>query len=86
MAKRRFRKWVMPPWMEPFRGHFQETGGNPIEELMNDHTTTAQINLCRAVFCICVKAQVALLTRLHKDGGLTAPVAAKDSIHKDSGS
>jgi hypothetical protein len=60
--------WVMPEWMEPYRELIGDTGSNPIEDLMNDYTTTAQVNLYRAAICISVKDQVALLYRLHAKG------------------
>ena len=60
--------WEMPEWMEPYRELIGDTGGNPIEELMNDHETVAQVNLYRAAICISVKDQVGLLYRLHSKG------------------
>ena len=68
LASRTRKRWTMPEWMEPYRDMISDTGGNPIEDLMNDHTTTAQVNLYRAVFCISTKAQVALLEKLHAAG------------------
>ncbi len=65
------REWKMPKWMEPYRELIRNTGGLPVEELMNDHTTNAQVNLYRATFCITVKDQVALLTMLHERGLLS---------------
>ncbi len=60
--------WEMPEWMEPYRELIGGTGGNTIEKLMNDHETTAQVNLYLAAICISVKDQVGLLYRLHSKG------------------
>ena len=64
------KPWVMPTWMEPYRELFGNTGGNTVEELINDRTTTARSNLIRAALIISAENQVALLHRLHKRGWL----------------
>lgn len=66
--------WTMPAWMEPYRELIADTGGNSIEELYNDSTTTARSNLIRAALIIAVKDQVGLLYRLHRLGCLRPPV------------
>ena len=58
----------MPEWMRPFEKYIRNTGGNPIEELMNDHTTIVQVNAPRAMICVAVKSQIALLEELHAEG------------------
>lgn len=60
--------WVMPEWMEKYRKDIGNTGGNPIEELMNDNHTTAFENATRAIIIVAVKSQVSLLETLHKEG------------------
>jgi hypothetical protein len=60
----------MPAWMEPYRELIGNTGGNKVEELVNDRTTTAQGNLIRAALITSVEGQVALLHRLHRKGWL----------------
>lgn len=64
--------WKMPKWMEEFRSCFHNTGGNSIEELMNDDGTNSNVfnNALRALLCIAVKSQVALLEELHELGVL----------------
>lgn len=62
--------WVMPEWMEPYRGLICETGGNTIEDLMNDHHSTAFNNVIRAGIIVAVNAQVCLLHRLSLKGFL----------------
>lgn len=62
--------WAMPEWMEKYRSAIVNTGGNGIEELMNDHDTIVQVNAPRAMICACVKSQVSLLMFLHKEGHL----------------
>lgn len=65
------KKWVMPEWMEKYRELFNNTGGNEIEELENDHTTTVFENAPRAMICVAIHCQVALLTALKKNGFLS---------------
>jgi hypothetical protein len=62
--------WVMPDWMEPFRELIHSTGGNPVEELMNDHDANAFNNVPRAMVCVAVKSQVGLLETLYACGHL----------------
>jgi hypothetical protein len=61
-------KWVMPKWMESYRNMICNTGGNPIEELMNDNTTTMNNNIVRVALIISVDSQISLLTKLHDKG------------------
>lgn len=63
-------KWEMPAWMELYRRLIGETGGNSIEDLMNDHATTSFNNIIRAGLIVCVNSQVQLLRRLHREGYL----------------
>lgn len=66
------KQWLMPKWMEPYRSFVLNTGGNPIEELMNDRVD-ARVNLPRAVLCACTAAEIGMLARLHS-AGLLAPI------------
>jgi len=61
------KEWKMPEWMERYQEHITNTGGNPIEELMNDDGTNSNVfnNAPRALICVAVKSQVALLEILH---------------------
>ncbi len=63
----------MPDWMEPYRQLISNTGGNPIEELMNDTKTNARSNMIRAALIVSVDCQVKLLARLHHLGLLLPP-------------
>lgn len=63
--------WVMPAWMEPYRDLIVNSGGNPIEELMNDRHANAAINFIRAGLIVAVRSQVALLVQLHDRGLLS---------------
>ena len=60
-------KWKMPTWMEKYRIIIVNTGGNPIEELMNDDGTNSNLqnNAIRAMLCVAVKSQISLLEQLH---------------------
>lgn len=65
--------WTMPSWMEPYREDFVNTGGNSIEELMDDldrDKTMVQTNVVRFVLAVSVSSQVGMLTRLHEAGRL----------------
>lgn len=64
--------WVMPEWMEQFRDIIQNTGGNSIENLVNDTTSNTFNNPIRAALCIAVTSQVGLLITLHNRGELGA--------------
>lgn len=59
--------WVMPLWMERYRMHFVNTGGNTVEELMNSHVNFST-NMPLALLHECILSQVALLKRLHQVG------------------
>ena len=60
--------WTMPAWMEKYRPHFSNTGGNSIEELMNDTSSNGANNLVRSALAIAVESQIILLSRLHDKG------------------
>lgn len=64
------KPWVMPTWMEPYREMIRNTGGNSIEELMNDTGTNAQNNMIRAALIVAVSSQVSLLAHLYRAGHL----------------
>ena len=72
-------EWKMPEWMEPYRGSICNTGGNPIEELMNDHRTSGFSNLVRASLIVSVRSQITLLHSLHKKGILEALTGGEES-------
>lgn len=56
--------WTMPKWMEPHRETIVNTGGNSIEDLMNDRSNVV-VNAPLALISCAVQSQVALLTKLH---------------------
>jgi len=56
----------MPEWMESFRGFITNTGGNSVEDLVNDTESNMFNNAIRAALCIAVQSQVALLTELYR--------------------
>ena len=63
--------WVMPDWMEKYRHLINNTGGNSIEDLINDiEGTNAQNNLIRATIIVAVESQVNLLYALHQHNHL----------------
>lgn len=67
MAKKD-KVWVMPIWMEPFRVCITNTGGNSVEDLMNNHEATVDNNWVLAALCIAVNAQVQMLEKAHAKG------------------
>jgi hypothetical protein len=62
--------WKMPKWMEPYRDLFQNTGGNSIEDLMNDHDTNGFNNVIRSALIVSVDSQITLLHRMARRGML----------------
>jgi hypothetical protein len=54
--------------MEPYRKFIGNTGGNKIEELMNDHETNSSNHIFRAAMIASVDSQIDLLTGLHSAG------------------
>lgn len=69
MAKHKIdqKRWTMPEWMEPFRESIVNTGGNSVEDLMNDRSNVV-INAPLAMLAVAVHSQVTLLTVLRKKG------------------
>lgn len=63
-------KWVMPDYLEKYRGLINNTGGLEIEELMNDKETTAFNNIYRAALIVSIDSQILLLEMLYKHGHL----------------
>lgn len=72
VKKMSYKPWKMPKWMKPFVPLISDTGGNDIEELMNDDGKNSNVfnNAPRALICVAVQSQVNLLERLHKLGHL----------------
>lgn len=68
--------WKMPKWMEPYRDMIGNTGGNSIEDLMNDDGVNSTVfnNAPRALICVAVKSQVGLLYRM-RDSAMLAKIA-----------
>jgi hypothetical protein len=62
--EKKVKKWVMPEWIEKYRELIRNTGGNSIEELMNDKTTNMQNNYVRCALMIAVESQISLLNLL----------------------
>lgn len=63
-------KWIMPKWMKSYAKMILNTGGNDIEDLVNDDGTNSNIfnNAPRALICASVKSQVGLLEQLYDKG------------------
>lgn len=60
------RRWRMPGWMKPYSEYIVNTGGNDIEEMVNGDADPF-VNLPLSTLQACVKSQVALLERLHRE-------------------
>lgn len=67
------KEWVMPDWMELFREHFVNTGGNTVEELVNA-AADPRTNAVLALLQDCVVSQVQLLQLAFKKGLLSLKV------------
>ena len=65
-------EWTMPDWMEKYRSHFTNTGGNTVEQCYN-WKGNAFANMPMAMLSSCVIAQVGLLLRLKDAGLIEAP-------------
>ena len=65
MNRQKEKIWVMPEWMEPYRELIINTGGNTIENLMNDKTTDFFSNHVKCGLIVAVNSQIALLKRLY---------------------
>ena len=63
-AAKKPKPWTMPIWMESYRDLIGNTGGNSVEELMNDNTDS-RVNLPLAILSVAVQSQVHLLERLY---------------------
>lgn len=61
-------RFVVPDWMRPHLAYFNNTGGNDIEELLQDITTTPFANVIRYMLIVSVRSQFDLLMALHKEG------------------
>ena len=64
------KTWKMPKWMEAYRAIICNTGGNPIEEMMNDDDSTLSNNSVRVCLISAVKSQIAMLQALKAKGWL----------------
>ncbi len=61
--------WKMPKWMEKYEKTFSNTGGNPVEELMNRSTGGMRdSNTYLWIFYWCTRSQVNMLIELHCKG------------------
>lgn len=65
LAEPKIKPWSMPVWMEPYRDMIVNTGGNSIEDLMNDRTDS-RVNLPLVILSAAVRSQVLLLQILHE--------------------
>jgi hypothetical protein len=63
-------RWIMPAWMKPYAKMILNTGGNSIEDLVNDDGKNSNVfnNAPRALICASVKSQVGLLEQLYDKG------------------
>jgi hypothetical protein len=65
-------EWTMPEWMEPYREQLEsDLGGNTVENLLNDHKSTAFNNVIRAGLICMADSKVRLLHGLRKRGQLS---------------
>ena len=64
------KPWTMPDWMEKYRPLFCNTGGNPVEHLLNNRSADILTNAPLAMLCVAVKSQVILLASLREAGHL----------------
>ncbi|KFB96136.1 hypothetical protein GTGU_04676, partial [Trabulsiella guamensis ATCC 49490] len=58
--------YVVPDWMRQYLPLFNNTGGNDIEELLHDDSTTPFANIVRYMLIVSVRSQFDLLVRVRK--------------------
>ena len=59
--------WKMPKWMEKYRSLICNTGGNPVDEMVNGNADP-RVNLPLSTLQACVKSQVIFLNTLKQKG------------------
>jgi len=72
-AKKSTKAWVMPDWMEPYREHIRNTGGNTVEDLidrLHHEEGLAFSNIIVYVMAASVESQVQLLMCMREAGCL----------------
>lgn len=60
----------IPEWMEPMPHYFENTGGTPVEELINLKAEDTRGNYILAALAVAASSQVMLLERLKANGWL----------------
>jgi hypothetical protein len=87
------RIYVVPDWMPQYFPLFSNTGGNSVEELLHDDSTTPFANVVRYLLIIAVRSQFDLLMALNKQGALpptatmtngSKAVSAKENNHGEN--
>lgn len=58
--------YVVPDWMQQYLPLFNNTGGNNVEELLHDDSTTPFANIVRYMLIVSVRSQFDLLVMLRK--------------------
>lgn len=58
--------YVVPDWMRQYLPLFNNTGGNNVEELLHDDSTTPFANIVRYMLIVSVRSQFDLLVMLRK--------------------
>ena len=71
MKKTESPEWKMPDWMEKYREFIGNTGGNSVEELMNNHRVDTDTNVVLSMLIVAVDSQIGLLIRLKNNGFLS---------------
>lgn len=68
--KERPFRFIIPEWAEKYRDLFQDTGGNKIEDIMNDHSFNVVTNGIKSMMVASIEGQMTLLRRLKAKGFL----------------
>lgn len=71
MSKSAKELYAVPGWMRPYLPLFQNTGGNDVEELLHDDSTSMFANSIRYMLIVSVRSQYTLLMNLHQRGSLS---------------
>lgn len=59
--------YTVPIWMRRYLPLFNNTGGNDVEELLHDDSTTPFANVVRYLLIVSIRSQFDLLMILHKN-------------------
>lgn len=76
MSKSPKEVYAVPEWMRQFLPLFHNTGGNDVEELLDDEDTNMFANCVRYMLIVSARSQFALLMDMYSKGIITGRTGA----------